>query len=283
MGIGPEKLKKEDLVNMKKLFIATISFFVLSFNMNAQELEIGFFGGGSYYLGDINPGKHFMQTKPAFGALVRYDFNTRLSARLIAYRGKLQADDEVIKFNTERDLHFQSNITDITAQFEFNFLPYFTGSKMNYVSTYIFGGASVFFFKPKADGVDLRDAGTEGQLVNFDGRNKYNLVGFAIPFGIGVKYSLTKKIGVGFEWGIRKTFTDYLDDISTTYYLNGPDIDPANINEVLSDPSRSKLPEMQRGDPRTKDWYSFAGIYITYKIDLGGRAKCLEHQGYGSY
>ncbi len=268
---------------MKKILISVILLFSIGFASKAQEMEIGFFGGASYYLGDINPGKHFLQSKSAFGALVRYDLNTRLAVRLSAFRGKLQGDDDVIKFKTDRHLHFKSNVTDISAQFEFNFLPYFTGSKMNYVSTYIFVGTSVFFFNPKADGVELRDIGTEGQLENFDGRSKYSLVGFAIPFGIGVKYSLTKKIGIGVEWGMRKTFTDYIDDISTTYYLNGHDIDPANMDEVLSDPTMSKLPEMQRGDPGNNDWYSFAGIYITYKIDLSGKTKCLEYQGYGSY
>lgn len=246
----------------------------------AQEFEVGLFAGGSYYNGDINPGIPFIQTNAAYGGLIRYNFNQRTAARLSVFRGILEGDDAVSKFNEARGLNFISNITDISAVFEFNFLPYFTGSKRNYISTYIFGGASVFFFNPKSNGVELRNIGTEGQVAGFDGRKKYSKTGFSIPFGVGVKYSLTSKIGLGFEWGMHKTFTDYIDDISTTYYLQGSLIDPGNTAGLLSDPSRSHNPYMQRGDPKTKDWYSFAGVSITYKINIGDKARCLDQQNY---
>ncbi len=272
------------MIMIKKALVLTLIFIssVIIANAQSRDLEVGVFGGGSYYLGDINPGKHFLQTRFAYGFLARYNLDTRLAVRLSGYRGKIEGDDQVSKYKPERKLKFTSNVTDITAQFEFNFLPYFTGSYKNFVSTYIFGGVSVFFFNPKADGIELRDIGTEGQIVGFDGRDKYSLVGFAIPFGIGVKYSLTRKIGLGIEWGMRKAFTDYLDDISTTYYLNGTDINPQDVDQALSDPAMKYGPYMQRGDSETKDWYSFAGLTITYKINLRGRTKCLEYQGYGN-
>ncbi len=266
---------------MKKiLFIAIVLIFGFQLKGKSQELEVGLFGGGSYYLGDINPGLHFMQSQIAYGVSARYNFNQRLSARLSIYRGSLNGDDAVIKYREERDLSFESPVTDISAVFEFNFFKYYTGSKRNYVTPYIFGGVSTFFFNPKADGSELSELGTEGQNAGFDGRSPYAKTAFAIPFGFGFKYSLTNKIGLGFEWMMHKTFTDYIDDISTTYYLVGQTIDPADEAEILSDPTRSFDPYQQRGDQQTKDWFAFFGLSITYKFDLSGRARCLDNQNF---
>ena len=44
------------------------------------------------------------------------------------------------------------------------------------------------------------------------------LVSMAIPFGVGLKWNLGKYFSVGAEWGMRLTFTDYLDDVSGVYY-----------------------------------------------------------------
>jgi opacity protein-like surface antigen len=266
---------------MKKV-IAGILILVLGFQLNgkSQDMDIGLFAGGSYYLGDINPGLHFAQTKFAFGALARYNINDRLALRLNVYQGKVGGEDAISKFREERDLKFESSITDISAIFEFNFLPFYVGARRDFVSPYIFGGVGMFFFNPKADGVELKEMGTEGQNIGFEGRKPYSKSSFSIPFGIGVKYSLTKKIGIGFEWTIHKTFTDYIDDISTSYYLYGPNIDPAQADEILSDPTMSYTPYMQRGDEKTKDWYAFAGITITYKFNLGSRSRCLDQRTY---
>lgn len=261
----------------KKIFLLFAFFSILGMG-RAQEVELGVFGGVSYYLGDINPGKHFSQVKPAYGLSARHNFNKRVAVRLSAFRGQLFASDQVIQFETDRMLKFRSNITDISVQMEFNFLPYFTGSLKEYLTPYIFGGFSAFFFNPKSDGVELREIGTEGQLVGFLGRDKYPNYSFGVPFGLGVKYSLTDRIGLTVEWGARKIFTDYLDDVSTTYYLDGPNINPNDIEQLLSDPTRSKLPEMQRGDPGNNDWYFFSGITISYMFDLSGGPKCLNEQ-----
>lgn len=264
---------------MKKIIVMIIGLLIgFQINGKSQDLEIGLFGGGSYYNGEINPGKPFMQTKMAYGLLARYNLNKRMALRLNAYRGTLTGDDAVAKYKEDRGLSFTSDITDLSVIFEFNFLPFFVGSEKSYWTTYIFGGASVFFFNPKAGGVELREIGTEGQNIGFEGREKYSLTGFSIPFGLGLKYSLTKRIGIGLEWGMHKTYTDYIDDISSTYYLNGSSIDPENTAGVLSDPTLSHGVYEQRGNPEKNDWFSFAGLSITYKFNLQSRARCLNQQ-----
>jgi hypothetical protein len=63
-----------------------------------------------------------------------------------------------------------------------------------------------------------------------------------IPFGVGFKYRFNERLSIGCEWGMRKSFTDKLDGI-----LNpGPDGSYAASHN--------------------NDWYSFAGLYVTFRI-----------------
>ncbi len=271
---------------MKKIiFLILFSLFSMS-NLFSQTIEFGAFGGGSYYIGDLNPGKHFLLTKPAYGIIARYVINDRLALRFNALHGKVAGDDAIAKFRESRQLKFESGITDIGAQFEFNFFDYFTGSRNNFVTPYFFAGLSVVLFNPKADGIKLQPIGTEGQLDTtklFKDRTPYSLSSFTIPFGIGVKYSLSNKIGIGFEWGIRKSFTDYIDDVSTTYYIIGSTINPDEPTEYLSDPALTHDPLMQRGNSENNDWVAFAGFTITYKINLSQQKGCSDFQKRNDY
>jgi len=262
---------------MKKRFL-TFAFALLGMTALPQTLEVGLFGGIAYYLGDLNPGIHFLAPKPAYGLLARYNLDTRWVIKANAYMGMIKGDDHMGRTNDIRGLKFESKITDISITGEFNFFDYFTGSRRNLITPYIFGGVGVVFFKPTADGVDLRSIGTEGQQIGFDGRKPYNLVAFSIPFGIGVKYSINRRLCLSAEWGLRKSFTDYLDDVSTTYYLEGATIDPGNTDEVLSDPTMVHKPRQERGNPSTNDWYNFTGISLTYKFRLVGKNKCPDQK-----
>jgi hypothetical protein len=94
--------------------------------------------------------------------------------------------------------------------------------------------------------------------------------------GIGFKYTIDRSWGVGLELGFRKTFTDYIDDVSTTYFdfSSYPgQYDP--IAPILADPSdgsqpSNTVPGAQRGDNREFDSYMFAIFSINYKITSGG-------------
>jgi len=61
---------------------------------------------------------------------------------------------------------------------------------------------------------------TEGQGIEA-GKKEYKLTQFNIPLGIGATYAVSEDIRVGLELGYRKLFTDYLDDVSTTYADQG--------------------------------------------------------------
>jgi hypothetical protein len=252
-----------------------VVFLIFTTALKAQTLEVGIFGGGAYYIGDINPALHFNQTQLSYGGLARYNANTRWAFRLSVSSSEITADDSNVKFNEDRALGFKTRVNDASFVAEFNFLEYFTGSKKDYFTPFIFGGASVFQFTPRSlDGISLRSLGTEGQNVGFDGRKQYSNIGFSVPFGIGFKYSLTKRLGMAVEWRMHKTFTDYFDDVSTTYYLSSNSINPNEPSHVLSDPAMNHEPGMQRGDRKTNDWFNFTVVSFTYKFNLGNRNSC---------
>lgn len=247
--------------------------------IKAQTLEAGLYGGGSYYLGDLNPGKHFMNYQLAYGVLVRYNIDGRWAVKLSGSRGTVKGNSTQSAFMPERNLAFSSPVTDISLVAEFNFFNYYTGSTKNWISPYIYAGISYFMFNPSNGGANLVSLGTEGQMEGYMGRTPYKLNSFSIPFGIGAKISIYRNLGMTVFWEMHKTFTDYLDDVSTTYYLVGQNINKDDPAQILSDPTMSYDPGMQRGNSRSKDWYSFSGISLTYKFNLVSKRRCrdLEH------
>ena len=84
-------------------------------------------------------------------------------------------------------------------------------------------GVGVFWFNPKAlyggTWYELQKLGTEGQGLP-NGAKKYSRISISIPMVIGVRFIVGKKMTIGLEYNFRKTFTDYIDDVSTTYYDN---------------------------------------------------------------
>ncbi|NLH33695.1 MAG: hypothetical protein GX470_07175 [Lentimicrobium sp.] len=249
-----------------------------------QNIDIGIFGGGSYYLGELNPGRQFLMTNPAYGGLIRFNLNDRMAFRGELIHGVVSGDDAVSKENELRNLRFTSTINELSILFEFNYLEYFTGSQIHYFSPFLYCGPALFTFNPKAkfrnEWILLRDIGTEGQMIN-ENDNRYNLISFAFAFGIGFRYSFSHRLGFTAEWGMRKTFTDYLDDISKNYYVDFNNLNPDDISleKMLSDPSPIKhQPGMQRGNPQNNDWYSFVGITLTYRFTIGEKTTCVEFQ-----
>lgn len=181
-----------------KGFLAGMVMFLFMNSGQTQTMEIGLFGGGSYYLGEMNPAFHFKKTQPAYGALVRLNINPRWAVKLSYYRGGIKGVDSLTGRLVPNNYSFDATVNDISAIAEFNFWEYFTGSKKSFFSPYIFGGVT-YFFSDNANGV-------------------------AIPFGAGAKFSLSDRFALGAEWGMRKTFTDNLDGVNASEYQSGIDL-----------------------------------------------------------
>jgi hypothetical protein len=256
---------------MKKIIL--IIFLLISTQLTFAQLELGVFAGGSFYMGDINPNIPFLQTNIAYGLMGRFPLDSRWALKLNLYKGILEGNDEIAEYKSDRGLKFTSSIWELGGVAEFNFLPYFTGSMKNYFTPYIFGGAALLYHRPQIGNLDLRDYRTENTY--------YSYYAFSIPFGMGIKYSFSKRIAATLEWGMRKTYTDFIDDISTTYYLdpNSNDLSEEDLESLrYSDPGLDHLPDMQRGNSKTNDWYSFAGLTLTYNINMKNRNKCSEYE-----
>jgi len=262
-----------------------IFFVFFYFNTKAQvvsNMEIGIMGGGSYYLGDINS-KHFDYMMPSGGIVIRKNIDRRVVIKSELVLGNIRADDarnrnDTMKLN--RNLHFRSPIYELSGQVEFNFLPYETGNSLYPFTPFIFVGVSLFRFNPKAEAnngewVELQPLGTEGQgTTSFQDRKKYALTQFSIPMGGGFKIAVNKTFNIILEYGIRKTFTDYLDDVSTSY-IGGNLIDMSPLGIEMSDKSLNgpQAKDFQRGDSKDKDWYTFTGITFSFKI-LSEKERC---------
>lgn len=272
------------------IIILAISF-MMPKKVDAQIIEIGATGGLSYYIGDINPGKHFSQSDLGLGGVIRYYNDLRWAFRFQYSNMTLQSSDEVVGFRPERGLAFNSKVNDFALIAEFNFFEYWTGSKQNFITPYLFAGVSVFSFNPKApNGTELQPLNTEGNFVMDDEGNPvldgdgnpipdlYSKFSWSIPFGIGIKYSLTNRIGLTLEWRIHKSFTDYIDDIHGNYPEY--EVGSTTYNNNYTDPTGNFEPGMQRGngDDTTlgynKDWYSMLGLSVVYRFNLPNKAVC---------
>ncbi|MFO8067499.1 MAG: DUF6089 family protein [Bacteroidales bacterium] len=268
---------------MKSLFrllLITFTIIITSITQQAysQKNEVGVMIGGAYYMGDLNPYQHFAMPRYSGGLIYRRNFTPHFSARLNALYASIQADDSSIGYKPERNLNFRSSIYEISLQAEINFLPFITGDKENPNSFYIFGGVGGFRYNPKANyngqWIELQPLGTEGQGTDlYPDRNTYSLYSYNFIFGIGMKFVISKNMALGIEWGMRRTGTDYLDDVSTRYpepsVLSG-------LSQELSNRSTDEniYPGMQRGNPYNKDWYSIAGLKVTYRIKNQSTIKC---------
>ncbi|HTA83191.1 MAG TPA: DUF6089 family protein [Bacteroidia bacterium] len=271
---------------MKKLFVLFVGLVLYTPTLFAQRnLELGGFLGCSFYIGELNPNGYFDQfTHIAAGAVARYTLNNRLAVRANLFFGEVSGDDSQSKSASqrERNLNFQSPIDELSVQAEFNFLEYELGDPKHSFSPYIFAGAGVFKMNPEglvgSNWVPLQPLGTEGQGTAANTTKPYSLIQPSIPFGLGIKANFSKTICISVEWGMRKTFTGYIDDVSKTYVdpsvllanrgLNGA-MAVTMADRSLTADKAADVGE-QRGNGKD-DWYSFAGIVLSFRIRMHSR------------
>ncbi|MBQ8957008.1 MAG: hypothetical protein IJ057_00680 [Bacteroidales bacterium] len=275
-------------MDRKIRYLLILSFLSIFATANAQfddpkTLEVGPHVGMSYYMGDLNPMLPFAQAQLQYGGLVRFNYNNRWTFRFDYSRVKVTAYDEVVKWRPERGLNFTSNINDFSLVAEFNFLEYYTGNPKKNVSPYIFGGISVFQYTAYAEVagtmVDLSDHATEGPEPSdakwYDKMfGKTSPIGVSIPFGMGVKFSLSRHMGATIEWRMQKTFTDYLDDVATVYPKEHASVEIDGTVYDLTDPTGNYHAGQQRGNSSFNDWFGMARASLTWKFNLPDGRGC---------
>ena len=284
--------------NCKKHFI--VALIVLMFGQflapktaHSQIVEFGGSVGLSYYMGDINPRKPFNESQLGWGVLVRYYNDTRWAFRFAYSNLQLNGSDKSSGYRPERGLSFNTKVHDVALLAEFNFFDYFTGSKRNGLSPYIFGGISVFHFNPKADdGTELCDIMTD---VNSDSsmpadstlKAKYGKYAASIPFGVGVKYSVSNRLGLALEWRWNLALTDWIDDCHAYY----PQYQAGDANVAYCDPTgfaadnngNNNMNYIQRGNKSDNDWFGYLNFSLTYKFVLPSSRDCNKRDRYKNY
>jgi hypothetical protein len=212
-------------------FFVLLLFFIALSNMAvAQYNEFGAGLGGLNYSGDLAKTPKLGNFKPGFTAFYRRNLNHYSSFRASITGGKIAASDDkpFDSFDAMRDESFNISLFELSGIFEYYFLDFRTDKALVNWSPYIFGGLAMFTFNnsdPK--------------------RGQYSNVQPSIPLGIGFRYNLSPQLSLSLEIGARKTFFDYLDNISEG-------------NPYVKD--------YKYGNYYNNDWYYFAGLSMSYTI-----------------
>lgn len=273
---------------MRKLVLTLICLSILlsdaysqSFYRRGIDRRLVVYGtaGLSSYFGELtNPGDYF-DTKLNFGTGLEYNAYDRFAVRggVQWFRiggSDIEADPDFEQGRGARNLSFKSDNLEIMlggAIYLFSNDASFTKRKI--INPYVFGGAALVFFNPKAelDGIShsLRPLKTEGV--------SYGRTAMAFPLGFGVKLKATNYFDISIEGAYRFTNTDYLDDVSTVYL---------DSSEYISDLARqlgdrkgelgftpSKKGNV-RGNPESNDGYFIMtaklAFYIPTSVFSGG-------------
>lgn len=265
------------------------------------DWDIGGHLGGANYLGEFG-GKEktrqdfvwdmkLGQTRWALGAFARRKINRTISVNAGLMYLRIQGGDHLSTnpARVGRNLNFRNDMFELYARPEFTlFQDNDLGGRGRYRTDFrlfAYVGVVAFLSNPKGqlnhtgEFYKLRDMSTE--LVD------YSNIGFAVPAGLGFHFTFKRRHRVGWDFGWRTTFTDYLDDASTVYadpnelpegagglasqlahqteYVYGPGgTTPDPVEAVQYGPG------MKRGDPTHND--SYMTMTFTYSYVLRGQS-----------
>ena len=248
-----------------------------------QSKELGLAIGTGYYLGDINPGKHLGgKLHMGIGGYYRHNFNGRISMRVNLFKGQVEAWDKDSKdaWQINRNLHFRNEISELSTVIEVNYLEHRMGNPGDRFTAFLFTGIGFYNHMPKAliegQWIALQPLGTEGQGTSWGesrGLESYGTSGVSIPFGFGFKANIGPFTALCFDWGIRKTWTDYLDDVSGSYadalvlLQERSELAMTLADQTIApEGGESNQAGLQRGDPGRADNYAFLSLSISFRI-----------------
>lgn len=255
-------------------------FLFISNSLFSQTLKLGILAGGSNYLGELQD-NHFntSQFHLAIGGNLTYAINNRFQLRGEVWKGNLSGEDAESDrpFALQRNLNFTSRVYEISLVGQYHFwkpqnIP---------ISLYISGGVAGFRINPYTHDAGgnknfLFNLSTEGQGISqYPGRGAHRLYHFSIPFGGGINLVVNRKLSLNLDVGIRKTFTDYIDDVSTSY-VDATILQQARGAKAVELSYRGdELPGgnpqypkegSTRGNPDNKDWYYNTTLSLQYSL-----------------
>jgi len=211
--------------------------------------------------------------KPSVTAGISYQLSPHWLSNFSLAFGKLAAFDHDNGLRWYyRNLNFQTSLFETALTAEYDLIDITEPDDGNYIDNnpkrftpYAFIGVGLFHFNPytydlSGKKVFLAPLGTEGQPT------PYSLWQVSLPYGVGLKYSVTQTFLISAEINLRKTFTDYIDDVSIHHYLDTTQLLATHGQEAASLSYRAdEIPGNKysfqngyRGNPDKKDgYYSF--------------------------
>jgi hypothetical protein len=198
------------LLNRFLLFVGLICCLVAS-ELQAQRWALSATSGINLYKGDVSDWKLLPNLNQLKVISTAVKFNVRYQrTQAFAYRGQVSFGrisgagmNNPGPISSLKSAFFTSPLVEMSGIVDYNFLDYQTDRKVKNWSPYIYGGVSYMFASPK---------GSVGSATPF--------FTWAIPYGVGIKYQLTPRLGLQWEFGSSKTFSDMLDN---TPSLGGSD------------------------------------------------------------
>lgn len=273
-------------------------------NESASFIDAGVTLGPSNFLGDLggNMGKgttflkdnNIKMTKLTAGGFIGYHPNELFGFRLALNFGSLEGDDAIIKSKGGleearriRNANFRSRFTEVLLLAELYPLVVLEEDPSDVyhkLRPYVVAGIGGFKYNPEGfdavsnQWVALQPLRTEGQgFAEHPDRKPYKLMQMNLPLGVGVKYFLSETVDLSFEIIHRKTFTDYIDDVSTNYvdpalFYNYMPAAQAQLAERMANKSDGRfVAGDKRGTPRNNDAYYSAGFKLGFR--LGGNSR----------
>lgn len=265
--------------SMRKILIIPLLLIGIS---SFSQFRVGLFGGIANYQGDLINNLYVGRlTRPAAGITASYDVTPRFALRAGLNYAQVAGAD---RYNTRgdlvlRNLSFESDILEFSLVGEF----YTFNMENKRWSPYVFGGLAVYHFNPYVLNTDrekifLKPLSTEGQGLEGYQNKPYTLTQLALPFGGGIKYAINDNVRIGAELGLRKLFTDYLDDVSTNYAAQTDLIAQRSElaaalayrgDEVVGGNPNYPEKGAKRGTADQKDWYYLTGLTLSFRLGNG--------------
>ena len=242
---------------MKKILLVFVAVWITVSGKAQVTADIGIWGGSSVYFGDMDETNPMQPVNPNFGAYFRYNFNSRVGLRTMFLTGSFSDEGRIEGENWS----FNKDVQDFSIQVEINYLKYILGSEKTPFTSYITAGIGVAYFPYELDTLGLSVINRFNPINNKGNTAvKESVVTPTFPFGIGFKYTLGQRLGIGIEYQMRKLFSDKLDNLD----------DPLAYEKTNAD---GTIEDITYTDMiHNNDWSGYVGLHLTYKIYIGKRA-----------
>jgi len=250
---------------MKKIVLVFAAVCITISGFAQKTADIGIWGGTSGYFGDMDETNAFQPFNLNFGGYFRYNFNARVGLRAMILSGKFSKEGVI----ENEYWAFNKNVQDLSLQVEINYLKYILGVKNTPYTSYVTAGLGVAYFPYELDLAKIMTFNPNTNKIKGipnpdnvaqDPQNRQakseRVFTTSIPFGIGFKYTLGKRLGMGIEYQMRKLFSDKLDNLDDPLAFIDGDGKEVVYNDQI----------------HNNDWSAYLGVHVTYKIYIGKKA-----------